>query len=486
MSSAPDHAPLLERAFDLDLVEASYEVQALLGAVPDYLRGSYYLNGPARTRVGDVSYRHWLDPDGMVSALHFSEGGVRFVHRIVRSSKFCAEEEAGRALFRTFGTRFENDRLKRGIGLESPVNVSVYPWNGTLLAFGEQGLPWELDPITLETRGEYTFNRHLNPISPLSAHPHFDLDSGEMFNFGVSFSASHPSLTLYRFTDGAATGEEALVYRRRLPLDHPRSMHDFGLSKHHAVFYQSPYLLDVEGLMRHDLTLLESLNWRPQLGSRLVIATREAGEQVATVDIGAGYCLHLINCFEDEGLLTVDVIELERPVYDQYDIPQFFTDVRTARPRRYAVDVEKSELVAVFDLPYRRMCDFPAIDPRRATRETHDFWVLGISATEKPGRKFFDQLVRTDWSSGEVELWQAPSRCYLGGEPVFAPDPGDERGGTVICQMFDAERVESSFLLFDAFDIASGPAAVLPLETPIRLGFHASFEPAADSFKLRA
>ncbi|MEE8523955.1 MAG: carotenoid oxygenase family protein, partial [Thermoanaerobaculia bacterium] len=379
--------------------------------------------------------------------------------------------EAGRAVFRTFGTRFEGDRLKRGIGLESPANVSVYPWNGTLLAFGEQGLPWELDPKTLETRGEYTFDRRINPISPLSAHPHFDFETGEMFNFGVSFSARHPSLTLYRFG-----GDGSLLHRQRLPLDHPRSMHDFGLAPRHAVFYLSPYVLDVEGMLQRDETLMESLRWQPELGSRLMIVTREGAELLASVDIGSNYCLHLINCFEDGGLLMVDLVELEQPVYDQYDIPNLFTDVRTAQPKRYVIDLEKGELIEAIEFAYRKMCDFPAIDPRRATRETRDFWVLGISATDEPGRNFFDQLVHADWSSGKTDIYQAPALCYLGGEPVFLADPRQERRGSVICQQFDAERGKSAFLLFDAFDVARGPVATLALRTPVHLGFHASFD----------
>jgi carotenoid cleavage dioxygenase-like enzyme len=89
----------------------------------------------------------------MVCSLRFENGRVRFTNRFVRSVKFSIEEEAGRPIFRTFGTSFENDRLKRGIALESPVNVSVYPYQDSVLVFGEQGLPWELDPVTLETRG---------------------------------------------------------------------------------------------------------------------------------------------------------------------------------------------------------------------------------------------------------------------------------------------------------------------------------------------
>ena len=70
----------------------------------------------------------------------------------------------------------------------------------------------------------------------------------------------------------------------------------------------------------------------------------------------------------------------------------------------------------------------------------------------------------------------APPGSYLRGEPAFLGDPASagERG-VVVCQLFDARREISSFLLFDAFDVAAGPLAVLPLDTPVHLGFHAIF-----------
>jgi len=49
-------------------------------------------------------------------------------------------------------------------------------------------------------------------------------------------------------------------------------------------------------------------------------------------------------------------------------------------------------------------------------------------------------------------------------------DPDDEKNGAVICQLFDAERVTSAFAIFDAFNVARGPLAVLRLKEPIHLG----------------
>jgi all-trans-8'-apo-beta-carotenal 15,15'-oxygenase len=467
-----DHAPLLENAFDLDLVEDAYRIEEITGEVPGYIRGSYYVNGPALFERGGRRYRHWLDADGMVCALHFDDGGVTFTNRFVRSTKFTTEQEAGRRLFRAFGTAFDDDQLLHGVALQSPVNVSAYPVFGTLLAFGEQGLPWELDPRTLETRGEYTFGDRLNAISPFSAHANVDLDTGELYNFGISFSARRPCIHLYRFSP---SGE--MVYRQRLPIEAPCSVHDFGLSPDYVVVYLAPHVLVMDRLMEQGATLVESLDWQPERGSRLVVARRADGAAVAQVPIGSAYSLHQINCFEDGGHLVVDVVELERPIYDQYTVAHQFTEVRTAQAVRYVLDLGAGSVIERRTLPYRSMCDFPAIDPRLATRAYDDFWVLGISASELPGRKFFDQLVHQRWSSEETAIWQAPPAHYLGGEPIFLADPADDHRGSVICQQFDAEYRRSSFLLFDAHDVARGPVAELRLRRPVHLGFHASFRP---------
>ena len=475
-----DLAPGLDRAFANLPAERDVRL-AVEGRLPRYLRGSYYANGPARFRRGELAYRHWLDGDGMVAALHVTGGAesrlepdIRFVSRFVRSAKWTAEEEADAPLFRAFGTGFPGDRLVRGVALESPVNVSAFPYGGALLAFGEQGLPWELDPVTLETRGPYTFSGALNPLSPFAAHPKIDPETGELFNFGISFSAERPQLNLYRFDP-----QGRLAYRRRLPLDWASSLHDFCLAPRHAVFYLAPYLLDM-GLLAGGKTLMESLAWSPERGSRLAVVARETGELAATIPIGERYSLHTIHGFERDGRLVVDVLELDRPVYDQYEeIPHLFRDVAPGRPVRFEIDLAAGRLVDRREIAYDRAPDFAAVDPRRFARHYDDLWLLGISHQGRSGRKFFDEIVHLTWSKPEeADLWRAPAGSYLGGEPAFVPDPEDESGGAVICQLFDAVKGESALLVFDAFQVAAGPVARIPLDSPLHLGFHALFTPA--------
>jgi all-trans-8'-apo-beta-carotenal 15,15'-oxygenase len=468
-----DFAPGIERAFSFTPQEQSYAVDQIEGDIPNFIRGTYYLNGPARFVRGRFRYRHWLDGDGMVCRLRFDTGPVHFANRFVRSEKLTVEEDAGQAIFRTFGTAFQSDRLKGGIALESPVNVSVYSYNGSLLAFGEQGLPWELDPVTLETHGKFTFGGNLNDLSPFAAHPKFDRTTGEMFNFGVAFSAKQPILNVYRFDDRGSQ-----VYRKRLPLPFACSIHDFSLSPSYAIFYLSPYVLNMQALARDGCSLMDSLSWEPNRGSRLLVVARPSGQQIASIPLGRRYCLHLINSFEADGRLNVDVVEFERPIYDQYQVPNLFTDVCNGGPVRLVVDVEGQELIDRKEMAYRLAPDFPSIDPNQATQPYRDFWMLGISETGRHGRKFFDQLVHVNWTQAEPhDLYHAPPMHYFGGEPIFVGDPENPTRGVVICQLFDAEHVTSAFAIFDALAVASGPKAMIRLKAPIHLGFHAYFNP---------
>jgi all-trans-8'-apo-beta-carotenal 15,15'-oxygenase len=467
-----DHAPYLQRAFDIDRQEGAFRLEHPTGEIPEYVRGTYYINGPARFRVGDLKYRSWLDGDGMVCALRFDGDGIHFTNRFIRNTKFVTEEREGRAVFRQFGTAFEGDRLRQGVATETPSSVSVYPFAGAVLAFGEYAIPWALDPVTLETIGQFTFDHRLNDVSPFSPHPKIDPVSGDLYNFGVSFSSTRPQLHVYRFNRDAQ-----MVFRKRLPIDYPCAVHDFSLSGRYMLFHLSPYLLRMDGLMAGGATI-DGMTWEPERGSTLRIVSRESGADLAAIPIGQRYCLHLANSFEVDGRLTVDLIEYDRPLFDQYQVvPDLFTDVSPGRPVRFVVDTQSWTVLEQRELDYCLSPDFPHIDQRQATAPTEHMWMLGISASGKQGRKFFDQLVHVDWGRSRVsDIYQAPQYQYFGGEPVFVG--GEDEAGTVICHIFDAQQISSHFAFFDAYRISDGPFAKVAAPYPVHLGFHATFDRA--------
>lgn len=473
-------APGLDRAFETapgELAGVPLEVEGELPGyvLPGYLHGTWIANGPASFCRGDFRYRHWLDGDGRVVAVRFPGKGEKPIAtaRYVGTAKRLEEEREGRAIYRAFGTSFPGDRLIRGVALASPANVSIFPWQGRLIASGEQGLPYDLDPETLETRGEYTFGGKLNPLSPLAAHPKLDPHTGELIHFGVSFAGAQPSLTLYRFApDGA------LALRRRIPLDRPAVIHDFAVSDRLCVFHLSPYVIEVGPLLAEGKSLFECLVCREELGSRLLVVERETGEEVATIPLDGGYCLHLANAWDQTDRLTVDLFELDRPAYEQYQpLPELFNTVSPGRLVRLEIDLGWGAVVSRRASTYEESPDFPAIDPRRFARPIDDIWSLGISACGQKGTKFFDRIVHLDWnrSEGPHDLWIAPPNVYPSAEPVIVPDPEGEKGGVLLCPLYDAERGTTDLALFDAWNVAAGPRARLRFPEAQHLCFHATF-----------
>ncbi len=470
-AAATDFAPLLERCFLFDAVERSYEISGITGRVPSWLRGCYYVNGPARFERAGQRYKHWLDGDGMVCALRFTDQGVHFTSRFVQTQKLREEEAAGRFLYRGFGTAFPGNRLRRGLMLEPPVNVSVYPYSGSLLAFGEQTLPIEMDPLTLETIGEYDFHGSLNEVSPFAAHAKRDPTNRNLVDFGISYSAERPVLNVYEFS-----AEGKPVRRRRHALKFPNSLHDFGITPRNAVFFLSPLLLRFDRFAGEGATIMESLSWEPEKGSQILVVPREPKKDAFSVEAGRGYCLHMINCFEDGEGLIVDVLELDEPVYREYQpVPDLFATVAPGRPVRYVIDCQSRMIRERVAMDYDRTPDFPSIDTSRTSLPYADFWMLGISASGQQGRKFFDQLARGCWKEGATDVYQVPSGEYIAGEPVYVSNPRKPGEAVVIVQHLQPSSNSASFLLFDAFALKGGPIARLPLRHRVHPGFHSSF-----------
>lgn len=482
-----DHAPLLERAFASEPLEGELPLLRVDGELPASLDGTYYLNGPARFTAGSVRYRNWLDGDGMVIAARFTPASgdappsVRVQQRFVQTAKLTQEREAGRALYRTFGTRFDGDRLVHGVTVASPVNLSAYPFAGRLLAFGEQGQPWELDAETLHTRGPGTFDGAVTAATPFSGHPKVDPHTGELVTFGVSFAPQEPTLHLFRF---APDGTLALRARQRLP--YAASIHDFALGARHAVFHVAPHLLDLAAL-RAGSTVLEALSWEPGRGSRLLVLDRRDGALVADVPVGDRYCLHLLNAWEDGARLTVDLLELNRPVYpDYHELPDLFAASPLGRAVRYEVDLERGRPLERKATPDLGTPDFLTLDRRRATLSNDDGWVLQVSAAGAPGRKFFDRLLHVRWDEGRVAgEWSCAPSTYLAGEPAFAPAAAREGGAVLVVPLWDAAADRSGLALFDPFAVAAGPRAMVWLQARMPLGFHSFWSPASAALPAR-
>ncbi|KAI5011489.1 hypothetical protein ZWY2020_013626 [Hordeum vulgare] len=129
------------------------------GAIPpDFPAGTYYLAGPGMFSDDHGSTVHPLDGHGYLRSFRFHPGdGVHYAARYVETA--AKTEEKGDGASWRFTHRGPFSVLQGGhrVGnvkvMKNVANTSVLWWGGRLLCLWEGGMPYELDPKTLETVG---------------------------------------------------------------------------------------------------------------------------------------------------------------------------------------------------------------------------------------------------------------------------------------------------------------------------------------------
>jgi len=181
-----------EGLIDPDTGYAKYEAE-IEGVLPDDLVGTLYRNGPGKFGINGERVAHALDGDGLIFQIKIypkNENGKRKVvcqSRFVETAGFQADLEAQRFTQRsTFGTCIRGlPQLFPGEGkgvnsdpspqpilskvfgnafntdIKNTANTQVIAFGGKVLALFEAGLPYEIDPQTLKTIGEYDMHGSL-------------------------------------------------------------------------------------------------------------------------------------------------------------------------------------------------------------------------------------------------------------------------------------------------------------------------------------
>ena len=126
----------------------------------------------------------YFNADGMVAMFRFENGYADFRSRYVRTPRFMAEREARRSLFGAYRNPFTDDPSVAGLS-RGLANTNVYWHAGRLLASKEDSAPIQIDPDTLDTVGEWTWEGDLASRTA-TAHPKIDPRTGALVFFGYA------------------------------------------------------------------------------------------------------------------------------------------------------------------------------------------------------------------------------------------------------------------------------------------------------------
>jgi carotenoid cleavage dioxygenase-like enzyme len=152
------------------------------GTLPDDINGTFYRIQPDHRFPPLFEEDIHFNGDGAISAFRFENGHVDFRQRYVKTERFKHETAARKSLFGKYRNIYTDNEAVKGI-IRTASNTNVVFWRGMLLAMKEDGPPFAMDPVTLETIGRYDFDGQV--LSPtFTAHPKFDPVTGEMVCFG--------------------------------------------------------------------------------------------------------------------------------------------------------------------------------------------------------------------------------------------------------------------------------------------------------------
>ena len=409
------------------------------GRVPDGLDGVYLRNGPNPTagkRPG-----HWFMGDGMLHGLRLGQGKAQWYRN--RWVKTRALE--GAQMRDQFG------RTDRTVGV---ANTHVVAHAGSIYALVESSFPTRMT-ADLETVGTTDFGGKLD--SAFTAHPKICPVTGEMHAFGYDWQAPY---LVYFVIDK----DGQYVQREEIAVTGPTMIHDFAITRNHAVFMDLPVVFDIERAMKGTMPYAFSDTYPARLG---ILKRGRPASETRWVSVKPNYVFHVSNAYEEaDGTIVLDVAryeELWRASPGSFDV---------ARMHRWTV---KPGASAASETPIDdRSIEFPRID-ERLNGLPHRYAYAPAGTGAFGADQEFSLLARYDMQTGQTTTRDFGAAVMS--EFVHAPKRPDsaEDEGWLMGFVYDKGRATSDFWILDAATLETAARVALPRRVP--QGFHGSWAP---------
>jgi carotenoid cleavage dioxygenase len=458
-------------------VEADiFDVEVSQGEVPEELDGTFYRAVCDRqwppVGGGDIPFNF----DGMVMSFRFARGHVDFRSRYVRTPRFEAERAARRALFGAYRNPYTDDPLAEGLS-RTLANTSVFWHAGKLLAVKEDGHPFLIDPDTLDTLGEYSFDGALTAQTS-TAHPKVDQRTGELVFFGYAAKGeTTPDIAYYE-----ADRHGRVIHETWFQAPYSCMVHDWAVTQNYVIFPVIPLVSDLDRLRAGQ----PHFAWDPSKDVYLGVLPRKGdGGQVRWYRGGNRFASHIMGAYDDGRHIYIDT-----PVSPTNYFP-FFPDLsgapyNPARALGYLSRWTIDTAGAAEGFAQTRLAAYPGEFPRMDDRyETLPYtWgvmgLLDVPEENRPGGGF-------RWV-GTIDLTtRALRHHYIGpdsamGEPLFVParENAGQGDGYVLVAVNRLAENRADLLILDARRIDAPPVATLKLPIRLPYGLHGNWVSAAE------
>jgi carotenoid cleavage dioxygenase-like enzyme len=454
------------------------------GSIPADVEGCFFraVPNPAYPPFTDDSAAV-LSADGMISAVRFSGGRASTQMRYVDTARHRAEKAAGEALFGKYRNPFTDKPGAQGV--DRTVANTTPVWHaGKLLMCKEDGRPYRVDPVTLETLGSYDFGGALKSET-MTAHVRIDAETGELFFYGYEADGLASTKIAYCIVDKAGT----LTREKWFDAPYCSMMHDFTITENYALFPVYPTTSDLERLKAGG----DHWHHQPELESWLGVMPRYG--DVSEIRWFKGpkgvHCFHMMNAWEDgdgnihfdQCLTRTNAFPFIREASGIHIAPWDVQGGLTRWTVRYEGGSDE-----VVETPIGPPGDFPIIPAASQGRPYDHAWMLTMNPEMQgppvmggPVLAMFNMLMRLDMKGGPPQAFGLPpAMCF--NEPVHVPASEDGHEGwlvTIVDHQTGPDAFEHECWILNGGNIGAGPVAKVKIPKRLRPQIHGWWVSAA-------
>ncbi|XP_058811653.1 carotenoid isomerooxygenase isoform X3 [Topomyia yanbarensis] len=308
------------RSCEQEIVEPI--VGEVIGVIPDWLNGSLLRNGPGSLKVGDMTFNHLFDSSALLHRFNVENGQVSYQCRFLKSDAYKKNTAAKRIVVTEFGTKAVPDPCqtifhkissifsKPGENNSDNAMISIYPFGDEYFAFTESPIIHKIDPETLNTDSKLNVSDYVGIVNHTS-HPHV-MSNGTVYNLGCSVTKTGPTYTIICFPNGEDMFENAHIVasvpaRWRF---HPGYMHTFGITENFFIVVEQPLSVSVPSMLVNQMMnepMASSLKWYENEQTYIYLLDRDTGELKHTYHAEPFFYLHIINQYEKDDHVVVDI-----------------------------------------------------------------------------------------------------------------------------------------------------------------------------------
>lgn len=529
--SPPDNPALIDDTNG----HAQYEVKEIDGILPLDLAGTLYRNGPGKFGVNGQRVAHVLDADGLVLKITIpvhndqKQRTVTVQSRFIETIDFQNEKSNDQFMTRgTFGTGPMGSTVGAGLNedpaapsmwtklvhrafkvdIKNTANTQVIAFGGKVLALFEAGLPYRLDPVTLETIGEDDMAGTLPQGNKLavraSSVPTLDFLGGAAHTAHPNICPRTGNLVGWSWTQLPQEGSLEVTIREWSPDDFSLiasctyiipdcdlAPHDMALTENYVVFLVNALEMNTLEFLSGLKGPAESLKMDGRKPVKAWILPRPTSckvQEPRLVDnVPPCFSIHMSHAYEnDDDDDTIVVYFSGWPPSDSTDFlgawggfcPLFHQIPPTFLWRLVLSSDDAPTLTTVCPT----LCaEHPVVHPLM-TQPKYSYAVVSNNVGDSSPPCGYAR-VQVDMMGESSEQYWFGSR-YFCGEPLVVPKMGrvDEDGAYLLGMVQDSVRQLSFVAIFDLEQSLSlGPVCKIWLQSAVPHGLHGCFDPGSNA-----